>query len=148
MWHTKFYKVRTLLFSLLILTLFTPLGNPLLQPQCWLLDYQFFLLESFSLCATYSVDLSPIQLFLFLPSSVPLPYLFKTNLQPYSAIYLNTLFFSVTFLIQCKVFVFNFVYSMYNMYDFDERNFKSPQCTLLPIAFGTQEEIRKYFLSE
>lgn len=93
MWHTKFYKVRTLLFSLLILALFTPLGNPLLQPQCWLLDYQFFLLESFSLCATYSVDLSPIQLFLFLPSSVPLPYLFKTNLQPYSAISEHPFFF-------------------------------------------------------
>ena len=30
MWHTKFYKVRTLLFSPLTLALFTPLGNPLL----------------------------------------------------------------------------------------------------------------------
>lgn len=93
MWCTKFYKVRTLLFSPLTLALFTPLGNPLLQPQCWLLDCQFFLLESFSTCVTHSVDSSPIQLFLILPSSVPLPYIFKTNLPPYSAISEHPVFF-------------------------------------------------------
>ena len=92
MWRTRFYKVRPLLPSPLTLALCTPLGNPFLWPQCWLLDSQFSLLESFSVCVSltrWTRHLSSLF------SSFLLQYLHLTSLKQAShpiLLYLNTLF--------------------------------------------------------